>query len=318
MTTLIVDGNNLAYRCRYTFFLTNGEEDVSVVYGFLYVLNSVIGKFHPSSVVVCWDSGVPEARKALYKDYKAGRHKGETKEQRQEFYAQMDTLRRALPAMGVVCVSRKGVEADDLMYWASREIQDECVIITSDYDMLQAVTPNQRVTLYSPTRDLQIGWETFQGSLGIRPEQFLDYRVMLGDSSDNIKGIQGIGEKYAVQILDTFGTLNNALRAATIMELWPLAARVKKCLAAVTNEQVSNIRQLIDLSVDRYGSAEAVQRAVQASISYDHRTVKLFLMSKGFISLLGGKMRQTYGELKVPPLKTAECRQQIRLTIVRL
>src|SRR5512139_1910981 len=112
---IIIDANHLAHRCRHVFNLSNKGVDVSVTYGFLKVMGSIIDKFKPQSVIVCWDGGIPEHRRKCYPEYKASRDHGDPLEY-VEFERQCDELYGyALPMMGVVNIRRMGIEADDLM-----------------------------------------------------------------------------------------------------------------------------------------------------------------------------------------------------------
>lgn len=305
MTTLIVDGNNLAHRVRYTFSLDYRGEDTSVTYGFIRVLVADIHKLNISSVIVCWDGGTPAFRKELVPEYKANRTRDWTDLEVESFYGQIKDLRRVLPAMGVVNLFKKGVEADDLMYQASRTIDDACIIYTGDGDLLQAVTADGRVQVYMPVKESMVNWDNFKELVGVEPKHFLDFRTMKGDASDNIKGVPGIGEKLAADVLETYGSLDRAMvQAISWEEPWRANKRAKSKLEAVTQDYIDSIRKVMDLSNGVQDLSTTIKNMVNMWVRYQHKNVKLFCMSKGFHGMFDGtiKMRKTLEGLKAPKL----------------
>ena len=185
---LIIDGNNMAHRCRHVFELSNKGVDVSVTYGFLRVIVSIIERFQPVSVIVCWDGGVPAYRIQANDHYKANRTQRDELEYL-DFRRQIRELINILPNTGIACIYKDGAEADDLMYHASRVCDGRRVIVTSDGDLWQAVSKD--VCVYSPIKDVMYDEEAVFQECGVPPRQIPHWKALHGDSSDRHEGIVG-------------------------------------------------------------------------------------------------------------------------------
>lgn len=297
MVTLLLDGNNLAYRAKYSFSKTHRQQDVGVVYGFLYVLFSYIDRYSADSIIVCWDGGTPPDRREKVASYKSNRTKDDDIHL---FFEQIDILRRVLSSMGILNVREKGLEADDLIFHASRNLLGECIIISTDGDLAQSVTPDGRVQIYHPTSDKVVNWDNFIEHVGVSPERYLDYRVMTGDVSDNIKGIHGIGEQLAKEILGNYGSLNRALQVTTDDGPWDGSKIAKTRLLAANLEEIEAMREVMDLTADRYGCGQIIRSRAQGWSKYDHITIKRFLDSYGFFDLMLGAVRGNFEKLSAP------------------
>lgn len=180
------------------------------VYGFAVMALEVIKKLKPDYVCVAWDKPKTNIRRRLelYPQYKAGR-----KPAPDDFYAQVPMLHELLEAFGWPLYEYDDFEADDIMGTLAVKAAEqniETMLVTSDMDMLQLVNPLvhvyalkkglSNIELYSP--------ESFMAKYGIRPDQFLDLKALKGDSSDNIPGVPGIGEKGALELLKDYETLD--------------------------------------------------------------------------------------------------------------
>ena len=181
------------------------------VYGFAAIAMEIVKKINPTKVIVAWDSKTSVSkRRAIYQDYKAGRVKpGE------DFYAQIPLLKELIGDLGWSFVELDNYEADDIIGTLSREADEagdwETYIISSDLDMLQIVDHNTHMwrILKGFTNIEQINVPELEAKYGIKKSQFLDLKSLKGDSSDNIPGVPGIGEKTAVKLLNDYGTLDN-------------------------------------------------------------------------------------------------------------
>ncbi len=180
------------------------------VYGFATMALEVIKRLKPDYVCVAWDKPKTNIRKRLelYSEYKAGR-----KPAPPDFYAQIPVLHELLQAFGWPLYELDDYEADDIMGTLALQATEkkiETLLITSDLDMLQLVHP--LVHVYALKKGLSnielFRPETFIMKYGIKPEQFLDLKALKGDSSDNIPGVPGIGEKGAIELLKQFETLD--------------------------------------------------------------------------------------------------------------
>jgi 5'-3' exonuclease len=218
---LIIDGNNIAYRAFHTpqgNLTTKQGEPTGVMYGFLNSLKSYLEKFPETTrCVVMWDGGKAEWRKKIYPEYKGNRSYGKDEEEKAKFdglFKQINILHEFLPKLGINSVKIYGQEADDLVAIACRILSannEQAIIVTSDKDMLQLVDEN--ISIYTPYKDKVISLLNFYEETGVTKEAYIGYRALLGDPSDNIQGVPGIGEKTAKSLMDKYGHIDNILGA---------------------------------------------------------------------------------------------------------
>lgn len=209
---VIIDGKSVFYRGYYAMPNLSTKEGTSTggVFGFATMALEVIRRLKPDYVAVAWDKPKTNIRKrlALYPEYKAGRKPAPA-----DFYVQVPILHELLNAFGWPLYELDDYEADDIMGTLAVQARKEgleTLLITSDLDMLQLVNGNvhvyalktglSNIELYSPS--------SFEAKYGIRVDQFLDLKSLKGDSSDNIPGVPGIGEKGALELLKQFKTLD--------------------------------------------------------------------------------------------------------------
>ncbi|HSX15682.1 MAG TPA: DNA polymerase I [Candidatus Saccharimonadales bacterium] len=208
----VIDGKSVFYRGYYAMpnLATKDGQPTGGVYGFAAMALEVVRKLKPDYVAVAWDKPKTNIRRRLelYPEYKAGR-----KPAPPDFYDQIPMLHELLQAFGWPLYELDDYEADDIMgclaVQASKE-GIETMLITSDLDMLQLVNEHvhvyalktgfSNIELYSP--------KTFEAKYGIKVDQFLDLKALKGDSSDNIPGVPGIGEKGAITLLQEYKTLD--------------------------------------------------------------------------------------------------------------
>ena len=208
----IIDGKSVFYRGYYAMpnLSTADGTPTGGVYGFAALSLELIKKLEPDYVCVAWDKPKTNIRKRreMYPDYKAGR-----KPAPPDFYAQIPILHELLRALSWPLYELDDYEADDIMGSLARQAEAEGIetcLISSDLDMLQCLAPNthmyalkkgfSQIELFKP--------EYFEQKYGIRVDQFLDLKSLKGDSSDNIPGVPGIGEKGAVKLLQQYKTLD--------------------------------------------------------------------------------------------------------------
>ncbi|MBP5163493.1 MAG: DNA polymerase I [Spirochaetales bacterium] len=211
----IIDGYGQIYRS-YFAFMNNPLKDrsgnnVSAVFGFFNTMMSLVRQYSPEYLVVAMDSRGKTFRHELYDQYKANREKAP-----EDLHAQVPVIDSFLDAMHIPHFERTGMEADDIIATISRKASSEgiqTVMVTGDKDLLQLVKGD--VLALRPPRkgekEYQMcGSDEVRAIFGVGPEQIIDYLTILGDSSDNVPGINGIGEKGAVKLLSEYGTLDNA------------------------------------------------------------------------------------------------------------
>ncbi len=250
-TFLIVDGNSLMHRAYHALPLMDADGVyTNAIYGFLNMLLKVIREEDVRYIAVCFDEHGPTFRHTAYPDYKAGRS-ATPDELRQQFR----TIRELLTDMGVKWYTMLGWEADDLLGTLSLRAEGADVrplLLTGDRDALQLVDGVTELMftrkgisetiLFTPAR--------VHEEYGFSPEQVTDWKGLAGDSSDNIPGIPGIGDKTAVKLLQKYGTLENVLASTEQekgklrekLEAWPDQARMCKELATIRRDAPVDFR----------------------------------------------------------------------------
>ncbi|MCD7867428.1 MAG: DNA polymerase I, partial [Clostridiales bacterium] len=211
---LLIDGHSILNRAFYGLpDLTNSQgKHTGAVYGFLNILFKILEEEKPDYLAVAFDLHAPTFRHKIYKDYK-----GTRKPMPEELREQVPLIREVLASMGVYGMSLEGYEADDLLGTVARRSEErgmDVTILSGDRDLLQLVTDKVMVRLpkTSGGRTTVENYHTRQvvEKYQITPSQIVDLKALMGDSSDNIPGIPGVGEKTATKILKEFGTLENA------------------------------------------------------------------------------------------------------------
>ena len=210
---VLIDGKSVFYRGYYAMGALSLSDGTPTggIYGFAAISMEIVRKLDPTKVVVAWDSKSSTAkRRAIYPDYKAGRVKpGE------DFYTQIPLLKELVKDLGWNFVEIDDYEADDIIGTLSKQADEEnnyeTYIISSDLDMLQIVDENTHMwrILKGFTKIEQINVAEVEQKYGIQKSQFLDLKSLKGDSSDNIPGVPGIGEKTAAKLLNDYGDLDS-------------------------------------------------------------------------------------------------------------
>ena len=230
MKLLAVDGNSILNRAYYgikTLTTKNGEF-TNGIYGFLTILRSMLDEVQPDAVACAFDLRAPTFRHQMFEGYK-----GQRKGMPDELAGQMEPLKELLRALGFAIVSCEGYEADDILGTlakASTAQGGSCVIATGDRDSLQLVSDTVSVRLATT----QMGRPTVtvydpaavREKYGVTPEQLIDVKALMGDASDNIPGVAGIGEKTALDLIVRFHDLDSIYRDLPTLELKP-AVRTK-------------------------------------------------------------------------------------------
>lgn len=211
MKLLLVDGSALLHRAYHAYppLTTKTGEVVGAVYGVASILVSALETVEPTHVVVAWDLPKPTFRHEKYVGYKAQRPKADS-----EMVEQIPRVKEVIEAMGIVQVEQEGYEADDIIGTLSRWSQGEVVILTGDQDTMQLV--NDHVRVLTPAKGsnppVLYGVDEVWNKYGVHPEQMVDYKALVGDTSDNIPGVAGIGPKTASNLIKMFGSLERIYR----------------------------------------------------------------------------------------------------------
>ncbi|MGI0135030.1 MAG: 5'-3' exonuclease, partial [Candidatus Micrarchaeaceae archaeon] len=209
---VIIDGKSVFYRGYYAMPNLSTKDGIPTggVYGFAVMALEVIKRLKPDYVAVAWDKPKTNIRRrlALYPEYKAGR-----KPAPPDFYEQIPILHELLHAFGWPLYELDDYEADDIMGTLAVQARAKglnTLLVTSDLDMLQLVNGNVHVyALKRGLTDIELySNQTFEAKFGLRVDQYLDLKSLKGDSSDNIPGVPGIGEKTAIELLQQYQTLD--------------------------------------------------------------------------------------------------------------
>lgn len=227
---VVIDGKSIFYRGYYAMPNLSTKEGIPTggVYGFVALSLEIISKLNPDYIAVAWDKKDTSIRRRLkiYSEYKAGRKKAPD-----DFYEQIPILHELLEAFNWPLYELDDYEADDIMGTLARLAKEqgiETCLISSDLDMLQLV--NDMTTVYAIKSGSKIeafDIPYFEDKYGLKTSQFLDLKSLMGDSSDNIPGVPGVGKKTAVALLSTYGTLDEVFN-----NLYQIKPSVRKKLEA--------------------------------------------------------------------------------------
>ncbi|MEF9976490.1 MAG: 5'-3' exonuclease H3TH domain-containing protein, partial [Oscillospiraceae bacterium] len=212
MKLLVLDGNSIINRAFYGIKLltTKDGQFTNAIYGFMNILLKLEADETPDETAIAFDLKAPTFRHKMYDGYKAQR-----KGMPEELAAQMPVLKELLTLLGYKLVTLEGYEADDILGTLSAkaaERGDECVIATGDRDSLQLVGEHVRVLLASTQMGRSVTVNMDESAVaekyGIKPKQLIEVKSLMGDASDNIPGVAGVGEKTALALISRFGTLD--------------------------------------------------------------------------------------------------------------
>jgi DNA polymerase I len=209
---LLIDGFNLIYRCYFATPALNRSDGAptNALHGWIKSIWRLLDQERPDCTVIFFDLGGSSERLAIYPQYKAQRA-----EMPAELAAQIEGVKKITRALGLATVEQDGVESDDLLAScavARAALGDEVTIISSDKDFAQIVSDRIRILLPPPSAQPKLGWRTLdragvKDKFGVNAEQIVDYLALIGDTSDNIPGLSGVGPKTAVKWLEKYGSL---------------------------------------------------------------------------------------------------------------
>ncbi len=202
----LVDVSSMFFRAFYAVRALNNSKGLptNAIYGFLSMSVKLLKDVKPDYMVYCYDQPGPSFRKDLYEAYKANR--SETPE---DLIPQIPYIKKITELLGIPGIGLEKYEADDIigsLAHYGRKNKLEVVIVSGDKDFAQLI--DDKVTMYDTMKDIVYDVDKVQEKWGVRPDQFIDYLAICGDSSDNIPGVKGIGPKGAQKLLNKFGTLD--------------------------------------------------------------------------------------------------------------
>ena len=192
-TVFLIDGSSFLYRAYYGMrpLHTSTGEAVQAVYSFCRMIKKLIKDVNPHYLVIAWDSKGKTSRHELYEEYKANRQAAPS-----DLFLQKDRVVEFANLIGLKQIFVPGVEADDIMFSVAQDWKkrgDTAVFITSDKDMAQSI--DDTIFLFDPVKNEHINVSTFEEKRGFSVKKFPFYIALVGDPSDNIPGVRGIGKK---------------------------------------------------------------------------------------------------------------------------
>ena len=209
---ILVDGNNLMFRSFYATLysgsiMTNKEGfPTNALYGFVNMMNKIINEEKPEYIMVAFDIG------KTFRHEKYDYYKGKRDETPDDLKKQFPIAKKILNAMGIKYFELEGYEADDIIGTFAKKVDEEpdyvATIVSSDKDLLQLISNDVEVKLLKQKDYIRMNREVFYNTYGLEPIRMIDLKSLMGDASDNIPGVKGIGEKTAIKLLQEYGTLD--------------------------------------------------------------------------------------------------------------
>ena len=239
---LLIDGTTLVFRAYYALGdLTRSDgQPTQAVYGVINMLRSLLREHQPEHIAFVMDAPGGTFRHELYSDYKANRPSAPA-----DLRWQIDKIKAVVQAMGIGLVCCPGVEADDVIATLAVRARDEgrdCLILSGDKDLMQLV--DERIIVEDPMRKVRFDAEGVEKKYGVPPTQMIDYQCLVGDSTDNIPGIDKVGPKTAVNWLKQYGSLEEIVKHAD-----DITGKVGENLRAGL-DGLALTRQLVTLKTD--------------------------------------------------------------------
>lgn len=209
---ILIDGNNLMFRSYFataysgSIMRNSKGQATNALYGFVSMINKIIAEENPQYMVVAFDVG-KNFRHEKYKEYKAGRNATPD-----DLKSQMPIARTILDAMGIKHLELEGYEADDIIGTLAKEAdldpEYDGLIISSDHDLMQLISPVVHMKMLKSRDSIYYSVDSFKEEYGFDPIKIIDLKALMGDASDNIPGVKGIGEKTARSLIQKYGSLD--------------------------------------------------------------------------------------------------------------
>jgi DNA polymerase-1 len=250
---VIIDGNSLINRAYYAMqrpMITKEGIYTQGIYGFINMLTKIMGDYEPEYMAVAFDLKAPTFRHLEYAEYKAGR-----KAMPPELVMQMPLMKDVLRAMNIEILQLEGFEADDIIGTVARMGEGqglEPLIVTGDKDALQLATDRTHVLI---TKKGVTDFDIFDHDkmierYNLTPTQFIDLKGLMGDSSDNIPGIPGVGEKTGIALLEQFGSVENMIANTDQISKAGLRKKVEENVQlAILSKRLATINRFVPLDI---------------------------------------------------------------------
>ena len=250
---LLLDGHSLAYRAFFALpdtLVTSSGQVTNAVYGFTAMLLKLLADERPQGVVVCFDKGAPQFRLDRYKEYKAGR--AATPDL---FKQQLPLIREVLGSLRIPTVELEGYEADDLLATLTKHAREEgceVILVTGDRDILQLVRDGVAVIMTRRGISDVIRYDapTVVERYGVTPEQWIDFVALKGETSDNLPGVPGVGDKTAAQLINKYGDIEQVIAHAGELTPKLREAITKHAEQVRINKELGHLLDDVKLDLD--------------------------------------------------------------------
>lgn len=246
---VIIDGNSLTFRAFYGLppLTSSDGEPCGAIFGFCKMLINVLQKTEPKHIVVAFDAGKHTFRHDIFKEYKGTRNPTP-----EDLKQQFPILKGLLQEMGIKVVEMADIEADDLIGSCARKFSGEKILVSGDRDLLQLVDRDTTVWLTQKgiTDVLEVDEKVLKEKYGVEPYQIIEMKAIMGDKSDNIPGVKGVGEKTALKLLDEYKDLDNIY-----LNIESIKGRVQNLLIeqkdmAYISKRLATIKTDVELDFD--------------------------------------------------------------------
>ena len=246
----VIDGNSFCYRAYYAVrHLSNSKgQPTNAIYGFITMINKIVKDEKPDMLAVAFDLKKPTFRHKKFKDYKITR-----KPMPDDLVSQLPHIKRLIAAYNIPIYELEGYEADDILATLAEKAKTRSVdtfIVTQDKDALQLI--GEHVKVYNPAKDgLVYGKRDVKQRFGVEPEKMTDLMALMGDASDNIPGVPGIGEKTAVELMKEFETLEDILKNTDKIKSLSVRRKLEESRElAILSRELATIKKDVPIEVD--------------------------------------------------------------------
>ena len=266
---IVIDLSNYIYRAFHAITPLNAPDGtpVNAVYGVMGMVHNLLMKYQPTHVLIARDSpSLGSVRKELYPEYKANRSA-----MPDNLSPQFPLVEEMMNALEMVQVRVSQYEADDVIGSVATQWKDqfdEILIATGDKDLLQFVNGNVKVV--DTLKNIMYGREEVKAKMGVYPEQIVDYLSLIGDNSDNIPGVAGIGPKGAIALIEEYGSVEGILGSIDSIKSKRIKACMEKCgNSATLSKNLVTIRVALDLGMSPYDCLYKIHSTPELQAFYD-------------------------------------------------
>jgi len=250
----LVDGSSYLHRAYHAIGRLSNSKGfpTNVVLGFTKMLLKLLQEKHPRYIAIVFDAKGPTFRHEIYEEYKANRPP-----MPEDLAVQIPLVKKVIEALNIKMLEVEGYEADDIIGTLARKCQEqghEVIMVTGDKDFRQLISP--MAIMWDTMKDKVTGFQSLKTEYGLDPSQFIDVMGLSGDSSDNIPGVPGIGEKTAIKLVKEFGSLEKVLESIDLIKGRKLKENLRENVeSALLSKKLVTINQDVPLEVDIKGLA---------------------------------------------------------------